>query len=79
MYSNPCADCGISGDWRIMQWDHVPGKSDGAKVGGASLTRAWKTIWADLERCDLVCANCHQIRTHERGQYGPVTEIGKPI
>ena len=49
-----------------MQWDHVPGT---VKLGEISAKiRRWSTklIFEELAKCELVCANCHAIRTYAR-------------
>lgn len=60
-----CADCGLA-DWRVLDFDHLPGtvKERGiAKVlGGWSIAR----IEREIAKCEIVCANCHRIRTLER-------------
>lgn len=33
-----------------------------ARMGTASLTR----LLVEIEKCDVVCANCHAMRTHDR-------------
>ena len=59
----PCVDCGKTFPACVMQYDHVRGvkKKDVALMiaGGWSL----KTIAEEIAKCDLVCANCHAIRT----------------
>ncbi len=66
----PCSDCGVQ-DWRILQFDHVPergtrlfGVSDGRCTGASE-----RVFFAELSKCDVVCANCHSIRTRGRGQW----------
>ena len=61
----PCVDCGRCYPYYVMDFDHVRGeKSFGiATVGGMS--RSLKIIKEELEKCDLVCANCHRIGTHK--------------
>jgi hypothetical protein len=27
---------------------------------------SWKAIKKEIEKCEVVCANCHRIRTHDR-------------
>ncbi|HBT0444874.1 TPA: hypothetical protein MA058_003532 [Klebsiella pneumoniae] len=55
-----CKDCGNS-DIRVLEFDHKHDKcfniSD--KVGQVPL----KTLLPEIEKCDIVCANCHKIRT----------------
>jgi hypothetical protein len=48
-----------------MQWDHVPER--GPKL--FNLSRAdygMEKVLAEIAKCDLVCANCHAIRTWNR-------------
>jgi hypothetical protein len=48
-----------------MQFDHVRGE----KLFNVSYFRSKAKIdflLAEIAKCDVVCANCHAIRTHER-------------
>ena len=58
-----CADCGIN-DIRVLEADHLYDKSFNIskKVGMVTL----ETLMVELVKCDIVCANCHRIRTCER-------------
>lgn len=62
----PCTDCGESFPPIAMDFDHVRGKKafnlSVAGVRGVSEAR----LQRELEKCDLVCSNCHRIRTHNR-------------
>ena len=64
--ASPCKDCGQSYPGYVMQFDHRPGEEKKDNV--ASLVRCGKVIetLAEIEKCDLVCANCHFERTHQR-------------
>ena len=47
-----------------MDYDHRPGTK---KKFNVSVIRKGKAeILKEIEKCDLVCANCHRIRTHNR-------------
>ena len=49
-----------------MQYDHVRGeKSDNVSTMVAE-GREWSVIETEIAKCELVCANCHAIRTMER-------------
>ena len=65
--SMPCADCSIQYAPWIMQFDHRDTTNKLATVSlmvknGLSL----ELIKAEIEKCDVVCANCHAARTHNR-------------
>ena len=63
--SVPCSDCGGTFPYYVMQFDHVAD----AKVGliREFVRRANRTLLlAELEKCEVVCANCHAIRTWTR-------------
>lgn len=69
MKSHPCLDCGKTYPPEVMEFDHVPerGKkkvSISTLKGTRKLTA--KTFKEELAKCDLVCANCHKLRTHKR-------------
>lgn len=63
-----CADCGHGYESWIMQFDHVPGR--GKKLfnlsSAATLSKSIEEVSAEIGKCDVVCANCHADRTHER-------------
>lgn len=64
--NRPCVDCGGSFPPYVMDFDHVRGE----KLGniGDMINRAmnFDRILAEIAKCDLVCANCHRIRSHHR-------------
>lgn len=59
-----CADCGYNENPVAMQFDHV----NGSKVAavGKMVTYSWSRIWEEIMKCDVVCSNCHDIRTDQR-------------
>ncbi len=61
----PCLDCGISYPYYVMDFDHVRGKKH-ANVMELIPTLSKKKINEEIAKCELVCSNCHRIRTHIR-------------
>lgn len=61
----PCADCKQIFPACCMDFDHLPGKE---KLGGVSWMLSNRftllEIQQEILKCELVCANCHRIRTH---------------
>jgi hypothetical protein len=67
--SHPCADCGVFFPYVCMSFDHLPGwdkVDDVSKILKTTTLRGRERLDAEIEKCDLVCMNCHAIRTHER-------------
>lgn len=61
-----CADCGIT-DIRVFEFDHLFDKKFNIadKVGYVTLD----TLLTELAKGEIVCANCHRIRTSKRGNW----------
>lgn len=58
---HPCVDCGET-DIVVLQFDHQGDK----KFSIASMVMhrySWETILAEIEKCEVVCANDHARRT----------------
>jgi hypothetical protein len=64
----PCKDCGQTFPPHVMHWDHLPGHLKVDEI--ASMVGSWRrqTILAEIEKCELVCANCHVMRTVVRAR-----------
>jgi hypothetical protein len=58
-----CIDCGYAGSAYALDFDHVRGSKEFALSWS---NRTWLRIAAELEKCDVRCANCHRIRTHNK-------------
>lgn len=55
-----------------MQWDHLPGfEKIGDISGGSWAGRTEDAILNEIAKCELVCTNCHTIRTFQRNRWGP--------
>ena len=65
--SKPCTDCNKSYPPYVMQFDHRPGEIKSNEVG-TMLGCSEDKIASEIAKCDLVCANCHAIRTWTRRQ-----------
>jgi hypothetical protein len=60
-----CADCNKNYHWFQMDFDHVKGKKDRAVSVMVGQKVSLKKIKAEIEKCELVCANCHRLRTYK--------------
>lgn len=63
---HPCVDCGEC-DPVVLEFDHLGGKAFTVADGMKSQT--WTAVLAELEKCEVVCVNCHRRRTAARGGF----------
>jgi hypothetical protein len=64
--SVPCADCGESYPYYVMQFDHVVGEKK-FNIGAAGWGYVkMQDLIDEIAKCEVVCANCHAKRTHAR-------------
>jgi hypothetical protein len=61
--SHTCVDCG-EGDPVVLEFDHLGDKL--FDIGQALPYRNWPSILREIEKCVVVCANCHRRRTARR-------------
>lgn len=62
--NQPCEDCGGSFPPCAMDFDHVRGEKR-FQIGGNTF-KNWDQLLGEIAKCDVVCANCHRIRTWGR-------------
>ena len=63
--NKPCQDCNQKFRHYVLDFDHRDPKT---KVAGIAQMYTWskEAILAEIDKCDLVCANCHRERTFRR-------------
>jgi hypothetical protein len=61
--ANPCVDCGED-DPLVLEFDHLRDKC--FDIGRELPDRNWQSILTEIDKCDVVCANCHRRRTARR-------------
>lgn len=61
-----CADCGHKYPHYVLEFDHKPGFRKIDNVYRVLKRYGVDAAWAEVKKCDVVCANCHKIRTYER-------------
>lgn len=61
--TTPCADCGQKFPHYIMELDHL---RDKVRVVANLAGESDAVFYGELRKCEIVCANCHAVRTHNR-------------
>lgn len=63
----PCTDCDVQYPPYVMHFDHVPERGEKAfDIGKSFYVYSVEKLMEEIAKCDLVCANCHAERTHQR-------------
>lgn len=59
----PCKDCS-NPDIRVLEFDHLRDK----KFNISTMIKSYslEKIKEEVAKCDIVCSNCHKIRTYNR-------------
>jgi hypothetical protein len=68
-----CVDCGYNEHVFVLQFDHVRGE----KLFNVSIgcyKRGWAAIMEEVAKCEVVCANCHLVRSATRGEWVVLTQ-----
>ena len=71
--THPCVDCGET-DPVVLEFDHLRDKL--FEVAEGIRYRSWKAVLAEIEKCEVRCANCHRRETARRGGFTRVAFVG---
>lgn len=59
-----CKKCGYNAHPNALDFHHRPGVLKLFTLGGPGFAnRSWAAIEEEIEKCDVLCANCHRIET----------------
>ena len=69
-----CADCPpeLKYYWSPMSldFDHLPGAEKIGDIARLVMPKDPQRLFAELEKCEVVCCNHHRLRSATRGQFG---------
>ena len=75
----PCHDCGEAFKPHQMDFDHRDPIAKAFRLTSSrGMLAAQKDLTAELVKCDVVCANCHRIRTRDRAEGQPGAIDARP-
>jgi hypothetical protein len=63
-----CADCRSHFPHYVLEFDHKPEFQKIDVVYRVLRNYGEAAAWNEVAKCDVVCANCHKIRTYTREQ-----------
>lgn len=60
-----CVDCGYNAHPHALDFDHIRGSE---KLFAVSQMQGypWHVVLEEMSKCEVVCANCHRVRTAQR-------------
>lgn len=71
----PCYDCGGMFPTECLEWDHMPGAKKLFAVATCKMF-SLECVLDEIAKCQLVCSNCHHIRTVARLPKRPAAYAG---
>ncbi len=77
--TTPCADCGGYFPACAMDFDHLPEFEKTFELAASKSAKfSWRSLIKEAAKCDLVCSNCHRIRTDARRlpEFKPKQSLG---
>jgi len=60
--AHPCVDCG-NGNAVTLEFDHRDPAQKLTEVSRLIVSRRWRRVLAEIEKCDVRCINCHRRKT----------------
>jgi len=66
--SVPCADCSGRFPTCVMDFDHLDDKT--GDISRMMYSAGTDALLSEIAKCEVVCANCHRVRTQRRSR-GP--------
>ncbi len=61
-----CVDCKVKYPPFVYDFDHRDPADKLFEVGNSGATKAYAKLLEESKKCDLVCSNCHRLRTHRQ-------------
>lgn len=71
-----CSRCGYSKCIDALEFHHLESSKKDFGISEKGYTRSWEKVSKELDKCDLVCANCHR-ELHAQLQLSAERRIGK--
>jgi hypothetical protein len=61
-----CFDCRNKFPHYVLEFDHRPGEKKIDNVTRVLKNYGADMAWKEVAKCDVVCSNCHKVRTYAR-------------
>lgn len=80
-----CQSCGYSRCIGALELHHIDPTTKSFGIGEKGYTRSWAKVQAELDKCVLLCANCHReveagiLQLPDESQVVKRGEFGEPL
>ena len=68
-----CENCGYNEHLAALEFHHTNSKEKEFSIGG-NMNRGWEFVKKELDKCKLLCSNCHRI---EHSKYEETSSLVK--
>lgn len=62
----PCMDCKNIYHYCVMDFDHRGEEEKVDNISAMCRNYSLKKVKEEIKKCDIICSNCHRIRTYNR-------------
>lgn len=76
MSGNRCSACEST---KELEFNHIDRSAKLFVLSGYALDKAWKTIEDEWRKCELLCSDCHKLRTREQWDTQQLTAWNKNL
>lgn len=70
-----CAECGYSLNGVAIDFDHIDPTTKKFNISQRLANATIKSLFTEMRKCRLLCANCHRIKTLKEKEFDPVSRI----
>lgn len=72
---HPCVDCGNTNPI-VLEFDHLDRKEKEFTISSKMSDYSWDRIMTEIKKCEVVCSNCHKIRTANQFGWRKLKKFG---
>ena len=65
-----CAICGYREHAVALDYDHRDPAKKSFTIGQSASNKGLRTLAKEIAKCDVLCSNCHRVKTHREGDTG---------
>jgi hypothetical protein len=64
-----CCECGYNEHPVALEFDHLDREDKLFTISAGNMTRSIPSLFAEIRKCRVVCANCHRVHTYKNKHF----------